>query len=388
MKYISLFILFLFIGISGQAQGIDFFHGDWEEALAKAKKEDKLIFVDAYTTWCGPCKRMSKNVFTVPAVGDFYNKNFVNMKIDMEKPAGQAFQRKYPVSAFPTLYFIDGDGEVAHVTKGGKQPDQFIELGKSAIKKNDKSGDYEAAYNEGKRDYDLVYGYVKALNRAGKPSLKISNDYIKSQKDLTTPENLKFILEATVEADSRIFDLLTKHKKAIIEVTSLEEVNDRIETACMRTADKAIEYTYFDLIKEATEKLRTNLPDKADKFQYEQEMRYHAADQEPEKYLKSAASLAKIYKKNPKELHGLAVQIVKQYKTNKNALKQAEKYAKSAATSGTDIAYYFTYARILEKQGKTKDAIKAVEKAKKTATKDGDQQMEKAAQQLLDSFGK
>jgi len=386
MKQLIFSLLVLFAATSVQAGGIDFFHGTWEEALVKAKKEDKLIFVDAYTTWCGPCKRMSKQVFTQDAVGEFYNKNFIAMKIDMEKTLGKKFQRKYPVSAFPTLYYIDGDGKVAHVTKGGKNPEQFIQLGQMAMKKNDKSGDYEAAYNEGKRDFDLVYSYVKALNKAGKPSLKISNDYIKSQKDLTTEENLRFILEATTEADSRIFDLLTEHKAAIVQLTSEVEVNDRIEAACTRTADKAIEYKYYDLIKEATTKLSLVAPEKAEVFAQTQAMRYHAADQEPAAYLKSADALAKIYKKDPENLHKLAITVAKQYRKNPQALKQAEKYAKSAASSGTDIAYYFTQAQILKKMGKSKDAIKVAEKAKKMA--EGDAAQEKAAEQLIQSLGK
>jgi len=308
------------------------------------------------------------------------------MKIDMEKPDGRKFQRKYPVAAFPTLYFIDGEGEVVHVTKGGKNPEQFIQLGKMAIKKNDKSGDFEEEYNKGKRDYKLVYGYMKALNAAGKPSLKIANDYIKSQDDLTTPENLKFILEATTEADSRIFDLLVENKAAIVALTSVEEVNDRIEAACQRTANKAIEYKYFDLITEAADKLKTHQPDKAEVFLYKQSMSYHAADQEPGAYLKSADQLAKLYKKDPAGLHGLAITLVRQYEKNPAALKQAEKYAKSAAGSGTDIAYYFTQAQILHKMGKTKDALKVAEKAKKMSK--GDPGSEKAAEQLIQSFSR
>ena len=385
MKQLIFSLFLLFAATSLQAAGIDFFHGTWEEALEKAKKEDKLIFVDAYTTWCGPCKRMSKQVFTQNEVGEFYNKNFISMKIDMEKTPGRKFQKKYPVSAFPTLYYIDGDGKVAHVTKGGKSPEQFIQLGQMAMKKNDKSGDFETAYNEGNRDYDLVYNYVKALNKAGKPSLKIANEYIKSQKDLTTEENLKFILEATTEADSRNFDLLSQHKSAIVGLTSAEEVNDRIEAAANRTADKAIEYKYYDLISEATAKLRLHLPEKADAFEHTHAMRYHAADQEPAAYLKSADNLAKVYKKNPSNLHKLALAVAKQYEKNPQALKQAEKYAKTAASSGTDIAYYFTQAHILKKMGKTKDAFKVAEKAKKLAK--GDVAMEKVAEQFIQALG-
>ena len=107
----------LFLGaVQLTAQGIEFFHGTWDEALAKAKEERKPIFVDAYAVWCGPCKRMAKQVFTDKKVGDFYNASFVNMKLDMEKGEGLKFRKKYPVSAFPTLYYIDAGGEVLHLS--------------------------------------------------------------------------------------------------------------------------------------------------------------------------------------------------------------------------------------------------------------------------------
>ena len=102
----SLIIILLAIaGISTiQAQGIEFFHGSWDEAIEEAKKQEKIIFVDAYAIWCGPCKRMAKNVFPDEKVGEFYNKHFINMKLDMERGEGLKFRKKYPVSAFPTLF--------------------------------------------------------------------------------------------------------------------------------------------------------------------------------------------------------------------------------------------------------------------------------------------
>ena len=88
---ISFFILCI-TTVSAIGQGIEFFHGTWEEALLKAKTEDKLIFVDAFTTWCGPCKNMAANTFPDPAVGELFNKYFISMKIDMEKEMGLEFR--------------------------------------------------------------------------------------------------------------------------------------------------------------------------------------------------------------------------------------------------------------------------------------------------------
>ena len=72
--------------------------------LEQAKKENKLIFMDCYTSWCGPCKMLAKEVFTDPDVAAFFNEKFVNAKVDMEKGEGPALKKQYGVNAFPTLF--------------------------------------------------------------------------------------------------------------------------------------------------------------------------------------------------------------------------------------------------------------------------------------------
>ena len=85
MKKILLVIFICLAAFAYAQEGIQFFGGNWEEAIETAKKEHKLIFVDAYAEWCGPCKRMAKEVFTQKELGDFFNKYFINVKMDMEK---------------------------------------------------------------------------------------------------------------------------------------------------------------------------------------------------------------------------------------------------------------------------------------------------------------
>lgn len=361
----TIILLFVLSCFQIQAQnGIDFFHGTWEEALAEAKAQDKLIFVDAYAVWCGPCKRMAKNVFTDKKVGEFYNKNFINMKIDMEKKMGRTFGRTYPVSAYPTLMYIDPKGELVHKVKGGQKIDPFIKLGKFALSKVDFSKDFKVAYEKGDRSPELVYNYVKALNKAGKPSLKISNEYVRSQKDLTTDQNLKFLLEAAVDADSRIFDLMIKNKSAIEKLTSKEEVKNKIEKACYRSAEKAVEYQNADLHKDALKKMKKHVPEKYAQFAVNSEMKFCLACGDEKKYLKACEKYAKKGAKNdPAKLNDLAIAVSQNFPKNSNALKKAEKYAKKATEKGNDYNYYMTYATILLKNGKKKDALKMANKS-------------------------
>jgi thiol:disulfide interchange protein len=113
---------------------IAFTKSSWKEAMAKAKKENKLIFLDAYTTWCRPCIQMAKDVFTLDNVADLYNASFINVSMDMEKGDGPALVKKYKIMAYPDFLFIDGDGNLIHRGGGYQEAKEFINLGKAAIK--------------------------------------------------------------------------------------------------------------------------------------------------------------------------------------------------------------------------------------------------------------
>ena len=115
-------------------KGIQFTDAKWAEILKKAKAENKIIFFDAYTTWCGPCKLMQKNVFTRDDVAAVFNKDFINVKYDMESGEGLKLASKYPLEAYPTLFFIDPDGKIVKQVIGYQKPETLIKIAKT-IKK-------------------------------------------------------------------------------------------------------------------------------------------------------------------------------------------------------------------------------------------------------------
>lgn len=115
-------------------EGIQFHNGTWAEALQIAKKEKKLIFLDVYATWCGPCKKLKANTFSNKEVGVLYNTTFINIALDGENGEGIDLARKYGVKGYPTLLFIDASGKVVSGTSGYHSPSEFLALGKS-IKK-------------------------------------------------------------------------------------------------------------------------------------------------------------------------------------------------------------------------------------------------------------
>lgn len=114
-------------------EGITFFDGTFKEALAEAKKQNKPIFMDSYTTWCHWCKVLDKTTFKDTAVINYLNANFINLKMNMEKGEGPALAREFKVSGYPTLLFLDYDKEVISNVAGYKKPQDFLEIAKKVV---------------------------------------------------------------------------------------------------------------------------------------------------------------------------------------------------------------------------------------------------------------
>lgn len=115
-------------------EGIQFHRGTWKEALEEAGKQNKLVFLDVYAVWCGPCRKLKNNTFSNSKVGKYFNENFINVSLDGETGEGAMVANRYKVTGYPTLLFIDKDGKVVKQAVGYHDADDLIRLGQSAIK--------------------------------------------------------------------------------------------------------------------------------------------------------------------------------------------------------------------------------------------------------------
>lgn len=131
---LSVSVAFAEDGTKKEEKGIVFTKGTWAEILKKAKSENKVIFFDAYTTWCGPCKLLQKNVFTRADVAQVFNKKFINVKFDMESGEGPMLAEKYPLQGYPTLFFINPDGTMVKEVIGYQKPEMLIKIGQKIPK--------------------------------------------------------------------------------------------------------------------------------------------------------------------------------------------------------------------------------------------------------------
>ena len=119
--------------LQAQNRRIRFEKQSWEKCLKKARKQDKLVFLDCYTQWCGFCKALDQYIFTMDTVADFFNGRFVNVQMDMEKGIGPELCEKYNVRAYPTLLFVDGDGNLVDSWEGYAAPAELFAVGNRAM---------------------------------------------------------------------------------------------------------------------------------------------------------------------------------------------------------------------------------------------------------------
>lgn len=137
------------------------------EAVVQAKAEKKMVFLDCYTSWCGPCKMMARDIFPQKKVGDFMNPKFICIKIDMEKGEGPSLTQKFQVSAFPTFIIFNSDAQEIGRFLGGSDADGFIDRVKKASIDNG-SIDMDKQWEQGNRDEAFLKQYLTSLGNAYK----------------------------------------------------------------------------------------------------------------------------------------------------------------------------------------------------------------------------
>ncbi|MBS1563999.1 MAG: thioredoxin family protein, partial [Bacteroidetes bacterium] len=145
---------------AAQNRSIAFEQGSFAETLAKAKAQNKMVFVDCYTQWCGPCKQMAAHVFTQDSVADFFNARFVSLQLDMEKE-GKDKAAVYRVEAYPSFLLLDASGQLVYKFVGGMPSDRFLAHMREGLEPRNRVAEYARLYAEGNRSKELLREYIK-----------------------------------------------------------------------------------------------------------------------------------------------------------------------------------------------------------------------------------
>ena len=253
IKTILIFVSFcMLFGLESKAEmqsdkkmksGIKFEHTTWQEIIKKAKNENKLIFIDAYTTWCGPCKMMAKNVFTDTEVGIFFNENFINVKLDMEKEPGLSLKPKLNVTAYPTLIFIDANENIEHKAVGALPKADFLKFGNEVLGGAMKLSDYNEAYQKnGISDFKFLTNYLEMLTSAGE-NAKLKEvvisyfDELESTK-LLSQENWDLFKKYIHNTDNKALQYLLTNRTQFESLYGEKEVGEKIYYTFLRQGNQ------------------------------------------------------------------------------------------------------------------------------------------------------
>ena len=214
--------------LSSFAQGVDFKELTMQEALALAGKEKMMIFIDFYTTWCGPCKMMSSEVFTQEQVGTYFNRVFVNMKVDAEKGEGVELAKKYQVRAYPTFVVLRADGTEVYRTSGARPAEEFIDKIRKGIDPKWSPEGLARRYKKGERTPELVNEYALLQMETG--NIELGNQVIReyfnklSDKKRVKPENLFLYTRYALNYRDPKADYMFAHKDRFVKENGREEV--------------------------------------------------------------------------------------------------------------------------------------------------------------------
>lgn len=213
--------LFVFLSIILFAQeSIQFQEVPFKDLITKAKKENKLVFIDAYASWCGPCKMMEKNVFTKKSVGDYYNTNFVNARFDMEKGEGREIAAKYGVRSYPTYLFLNGDGELISQNMGYMEEGMFLAMAQDINSPNNKKGSLKDRFAKGEKDPEFLMNIMKLNSTTDFDFAKQASERYFENKKTTeelTRDDIGFMLFFLKSTEDQNYKIFTSRKAEIIK---------------------------------------------------------------------------------------------------------------------------------------------------------------------------
>lgn len=242
-----LLLLFFSLTILGSfAQGIRFEQGkSWKQIVQKARKSRQLIFVDCYTSWCGPCRAMTTTVFTQDTVGIFFNIHTVNAKVDMEKEAdGRMLREKYRVESFPTFLFIDPfTQQEVHRMVGQMSVNDLLQEAAIAIDPQNNIAGMANRYAAGERSPGLLLSYQQALEKAMYPlNSQIAREYLDSLslEQLATEMTWNKIVKYVDDLLAKPLQLVIANRDRFYAIAGREAVDYKIQYVLNNTVKQLI----------------------------------------------------------------------------------------------------------------------------------------------------
>lgn len=350
------------------AKGINFLNDTiFENALKLAQEQQKMIFIDCYAVWCGPCNFMFREIFTDERVGEFHNKHFINLKYDMEKPYGIRIRSKFEVKGFPTYLYLSPEGELIHRGIGAtRDAETFLEISKTALSGDNSFRVIAERVRKGDRTAATLIEYLNLNFRATETAQLITEHFrLISDEEKFSNETWSLFNDHLHVIDSEPFRFFLNNREKYADFFGAKTVEDKL-------------YNTFSAIyrssPETYEQLQSIDPVLFERNKLEMAFRgpngRFVRDKTNRTLWNEMVAGAEVFVNGghatPTHLNNIAWSIYENYKqfNDMNAIRKAEQWSKQTLSAEPDNPVFNnTYAHILFALGNRRGAILYQEKA-------------------------
>ena len=367
---------------------------DWDEALVAAKSNNKDIFLDIYAVWCGPCKMMDSDVYTVPEVGNYYNSNYINLKIDGESEFGEVLARKYNLSAYPSLYFINSDEGLIYESVGYSDGDALVKKGK-LVKESGKR------YNELTTKFNLItitepekQEFIDLLVKFENTELlaTLAEEKIKTftTEDILNPVNKDIIVSYSGELKSLVVQTVLNNASTLEVSWGPEDLNQFLSNAfdkSMNTATQMSDSTLMEaLVNQLVPIYLKSNPERIPEAQLTTRKIYYSQIEEWNNYINSVETYYQTNQKDVRFLYGEAYYVIENQMFYPELLGKSIEWLEKVIAVEPDFDSYFLIA-IVNTYNENPDAARSwMAKAESVADTDDERNSIEELKNYLDSL--
>ena len=346
------------------AQTLTVIHEDFAAAKAAAAKEHKLLLIDFYTTWCGPCKRLSKAVFDNDKHAATIAKNFVLLKYDAEKDTSYHLSKKFHISSYPTGLVMNNDGRVVQkkfgmkTNKDGVDIDDYLSFLDDAVKRQK-----ENKYIKGiSKEINLQFPefYINYINRTKKIEKEDLENYWSGTTDYLS--EVQFCILAYFGGSPEANTYFLAHKDVYKDMYGEKDVTSLTYRIVSRTYKAALKEKDKKKLEEANKLAKTHLPTSDVKNIREYyNYKFWEATGDWQKVIDYADANKKDFIASG-QMNAICWSIFENCK-DKAVIKKATTLMGEYNKTNSSFAALDTYANLLYKSGDSQNAIKQMEKA-------------------------
>lgn len=387
----------------GKPDGVAFFIGNWQKVTKDFVDLELPIFVFVYANYKSDCQKMQRNVFEQKAVGEFFNRNFLSVKINLQTEDGFKFNNDYSLRDYPSYLFFHPNGELVYQSSGHMDAESFLALSSKALSlcqtkakilkvavSHEGEMEFNVAdkydnlykkliesnvkYGNGYYNPDFLYEYAYLLKKFNVPYQHVANQYLDvlPKNELSSTKNVAFVCDFADNIQSAAFNLLIKNLNYYSVIADEELVNKRIKEAVKMSVILAAANRNTKELEQAISVIKSaNLPD-VEEFEFLMRTTYFEKLERWQEF----STLAIAYFKDgngadPNMLNVFSRKFAV-YISNELKLEKALVWAKTLVNDKpSNFKYRETYSALLYRLDKTSKSLKEAEVAKALAQKKG-----------------